>query len=418
MAQISAGAVAVTGIGREIVDRLNSMGGVEGSFLIPIDPEAFKLIALEMLEASGADVLLYTSVVGGILGGREVRGVTIENKSGRAALMAGVTIDATGDGDVCAWAGAEVVKGRETDGKMRPVSIIFKMAGVDIPRMVRYAEANPEQFSPDPKYHIVDLEGGLVRIVGYFDLVERARARGELFSDAHYIRVEGVIVERGTVLINATRVYGVDGTDATQVSRAELEARRQAFQVAAFMRKYVPGFEGSYLAETASSLGVRETRHVVGDYVLTEKDILSDTQFDDAVVRSFKRQVPGEPSHSPDAGEGAKTDPSARSAVAPILGFSIPYRCFLPLGLEGILVTGRCISETHKADGYTRLQSTAWAMGQVTGTAAALAVRLGISPRQMVGRVGLLREALTAQGFGLADADFPKVVELRRISPG
>ncbi|MHB8993521.1 MAG: FAD-dependent oxidoreductase, partial [Chloroflexota bacterium] len=138
MAQISAGAVAVTGIGREIVDRLNAMGGVEGSFLIPIDPEAFKLIALEMLDEVGVETLLYSSVVGTVLQGDRVHGVIVENKSGRQAIQARVTIDATGDGDVCAWADAPIVKGREADGKMRPVSIIFKMAGVDIPDMVRY----------------------------------------------------------------------------------------------------------------------------------------------------------------------------------------------------------------------------------------------------------------------------------------
>lgn len=414
MAQISAGAVAVTGIGREIVDRLNAMGGVEGSFLIPIDPEAFKLIALEMLDEVGVETLLYSSVVGTVLQGDRVHGVIVENKSGRQAIQARVTIDATGDGDVCAWADAPIVKGRESDGKMRPVSIIFKMAGVDIPDMVRYAREHPEQFSPDPKYHIVDPEHGLVRMVGYFDQVERAKQNGDLFSDCHYIRVEGVIVERGTVLINATRVYGVDGTDAGQISRAELDARRQAFQVAAFMRDYVPGFEKAYLAETASSLGIRETRHVIGDYLLAEDDILNDVSFPDAVVRSFKRQLPGEPSHSPDAGEGAATDPSARSAIAPVLGFSIPYRSFLPRGLEGILVTGRCISQTHKADGYTRLQSTVWAMGEAVGVAAALAVRQGATPRQMLDRVSSIREALASQGCGLADEDFPKVMAARK----
>lgn len=406
MAQISAGAPGVTGIGREMVDRLKGMGGVEGDFLIPIDPEAFKMVALEMLNDAGAGLLLYTSAVGVISDDRKLRGVIVENKSGRQALLAKATIDATGDGDLCAWAGAPIVLGRETDGKMRPVSVIFKMAGVDIPAMVEYSREHPDQFAPDPKNHIVDPEHGLVRMVGYFDMVEEAKRRGELFSDCHYIRLEGVIVERGTVLVNATRVYGVDATDAEQMSRAELECRRQAFQVAAFLRKYAPGFERAYLAETASNLGVRETRHVLGDYVLTEEDVLKDVDFPDTVVRNFKRQIPGEPSHSPDAGEGGKNDPAARSAIAPVLGFNIPYRCFLPQQVEGMLVTGRCISQTHKADGYTRLQSTAWAMGQATGTAAALAARSDVTPRQMLDRITDLRSVLSHQGLGLVDQDF------------
>lgn len=406
MAQISAGAPGVTGIGRELVDRLNAMGGIEGAFLIPIDPEAFKLVALEMLREAGARLLAYTSVTGAVVADRRIRGVIVENKSGRQALLGKVVLDCTGDADVCNWAGAPVQLGREGDGKTRPISLIFKMANVDIGGMVRYAREHPEDFSPDPKYQIVDPEHGLVRMVGYFSLVDKAKANGELFDDCHYIRVEGVFPERGTVLINATRVYNVDGTSADDLTRADLEGRRQAFQVAAFMRKYVPGYEHAYLAETASSVGVRETRHVQGEYLLTEQDVVSDRAFADTVVRTYKRQLPGTPSHSPDAGEGSPSDISARSVVAPVVGFNIPYRSLVPREVDGLLVAGRCISQTHVADGFTRLQPSVWAMGQAAGTAAALAVRAALTPRQMVERVAEIQSTLRAQGMGLSDADF------------
>ena len=406
MAQISAGAPAVTGIGRELVDRLNRMGGAEGDFLIPIDPEAFKLVALEMLEEADARLLMYTSVTGVIMQGQRTHGIIVENKSGRQALLGKVLIDCTGDGDVCNWAGAPTELGRENDHKMRPMSIMFKMANIDIDGMVRYARTHPEDFSPDPKYQVVQPEKGLVRMVGYFSLVEKAKAKGELFGDCHYVRVEGVIVDHGTALINATRVYNVDGTKAEDLTRADLEGRRQAFQVAAFMRKYVPGFERAYLAETASNVGVRETRHVLGEYVLADEDIVTDRQFPDTVVRSFKRQQPGTPSHSPDAQEGAPTDISARSVIAPVIGFNIPYRCFVPRKIDGLLVAGRCISQTHLADAWTRLQSCVWSMGQAAGTAAALAVRAGLMPRQLIGRISELQARLRAQGMGLTDSDF------------
>lgn len=406
MAQISAGAPAVTGIGRELVDRLNRMGGVEGDFLIPIDPEAFKLVALEMLKEAGARLLMYTSVTGAVMEGQRARGIIVENKSGRQALLGKVLIDCTGDGDVCNWAGAPVQLGREGDHKMRPMTIMFRMGNIDIDGMVRYARAHPEDFSPDPKYQVVQPEKGLVRMVGYFNLVAKAKANGELFEDCHYVRVEGVIVDRGTALINATRVYSVDGTRAEDLTRADLEGRRQAFQVAAFMRKYVPGFEHAYLAETAANVGVRETRHVLGEHVLTEEDIVTDRRFPDTVVRSFKRQQPGTPSHSPDAQEGAPTDISARSVIAPVIGFNIPYRCFVPRKIDGLLVAGRCISQTHGADGWTRLQSCVWAMGQAAGTAAALAVRAALMPREMAGRISEVQATLRAQGMGLTDGDF------------
>lgn len=399
MAQISAGGPGVTGIGRELVNRLNDLGGVEGPFLIPIDPEAFKLVALEMLNEAGVRQLLYTMVAGVVLDDRRVCGIVVENKSGRQAITGRVVVDCTGDGDVCAWAGVPIQLGREDDQKMRPMTVMFKMADVDIAGMVHYAKEHPEEFSPDPNYQIVQPEKGLVRMVGYFSLVEKARAKGELFEDCHYIRIEGVIVDRGTALINATRVYNVDGTKAEDLTHADLEGRRQAFLVAAFLRKYVPGFERSYLAETASNVGVRETRHVLGEYVLVEQDILDDRQFPDTVVRNFKRQQPGTPSHSPDAGEGSPNDISARSVVSPIHGFNIPYRCFVPKQIDNLLVAGRCISQTHAADGWTRLQSCVWAMGQAAGTAAAMAIQSGVTPRQLIDRVSDMQAVLRSQGM-------------------
>ncbi len=401
MAQISAGVPGVMGIGRELVNRLTDMGGVEGAFLIPIDPEAFKLVALEMLEEAGTRLLLYTSVTEAVLDGGRAAGIVVENKSGRQALLGKVVVDCTGDGDVCAWAGVPIRLGRENDHKMRPMTVMFKAANINIAGMVRYAQEHPEDFSPDPKYQIIQPERGLVRMVGYFSLVEKAKANGDLFSDCHYIRVEGVIVDHGTALINATRIYDVDGTKAEDLTRADIEGRRQVFQVAAFLRKYVPGFERAYVAETASTVGVRETRHVTGEYILVEEDIIEDRQFPDTVVRNFKRQQPGTPSHSPDAGEGSPTDISARSVIAPVHGFDIPYRCFVPKQIDGLLVAGRCISQTHVADGWTRLQSCAWAMGQAAGTAAAIAVHAGVTPRQLIERVSEVQAVLRAQGMEL-----------------
>lgn len=409
MAQVSAGAPGVTGLGRELVDRLNAMGGVEGEFLIPIDPEAFKLAAMQMLRDAGATMLSYTMLTGVVMENNRVRGVIVENKSGRRAILADVVIDATGDADVCSFAGAPLIMGRENDHKMRPMSMIFQMANVDIEGMIKYARENPGDFAPDPFYHILEPERGLVRLVGYFKLVEQAKANGELFSDCYYIRLEGINVERGTVLVNASRIYGVDGTNAQDLSRADVESRLQAFQLAAFLQKYAPGFGNAYLSQTAGYVGVRETRHVIGDYVLTDDDVITDRSFEDSVVRSYKRQQPGQPSHSPDGREGAPEDVSARSILAPVVGFNIPYRAMLPKDVDGLIVAGRCISQSHISDGFTRLQPTAWAMGQAAGTAAALAVRSGVTPRALAGKVDEIRAALRTQGMGLTDEDFGKI---------
>ncbi len=162
----------LSGISREIVDALvERKGGVAGK-VINFDPEVFKEVALELLEAAKVKLLLYSWAVAPILEDRVVRGAIVENKSGRQALLAKTTIDCTGDADLAFQAGVPTVKGRESDGKMRPISLIFRMGNIDFRALVDYARAHPDQFTRDPNFQVLDLEKGVVRISGFFDLVE------------------------------------------------------------------------------------------------------------------------------------------------------------------------------------------------------------------------------------------------------
>jgi FAD dependent oxidoreductase len=380
---------ASRGLVRELFDRLIARGGaIPGEFVV-YDAEMYKVTALEMLAEAGVEVLLHTLVSDVVTDGAAVRGIVVENKSGRQAILSRVTVDASGDADVAARAGAPYVKGREADGKMWPMTLIFRIGGVDVPRLVDYVRAHPEDVSPDPLQCMLDVEGQMVRIFGFFKLVEEAKARGELWPDCYYFRVECVLPKRGVLTVNATRVYGVDGTKAEDLSRAEIETRHQMLQLAAFARKYIPGFERSFILDSASTIGVRETRRIRGGYVMTEDDILAGRHYPDVVAVDANQQNPRQQGgHPPDGKEGGPQDIEARELVARMFVYEIPYRCLVPEGVDDLLVAGRCISVDHHADVYTRNQGSCMATGEAAGVAAAVAVADGAAPRAVdVGRV-------------------------------
>src|SRR2546429_178303 len=375
---------ASRGLVRELFDRLIARGGaIPGEFVV-YDPELYKITALEMLAEAGVNVLLHTLVSDVILDGPVLRGIVVENKSGRQAILSRVTIDASGDADVAARAGAPFVKGREEDGKMRPMTLIFRMGGVDVARLVEYVKSRPDDFSPDPLQCMLDLEHHMIRVFGFFKLVEDAKARGELWPECYYFRVESVLPERGVLTVNATRVYGVDGTKAEDLSRAEIEPRHQMIQLAAFARKDIPGFEHSFILDSANTIGVRETRRIRGGYVMTEDDIIAGRRYDDVVAVDANQQNPRQQGgHPPDGKEGGPQDREPRELIARLSVYEIPYRSLLPQDVDGRLAAGRCISVDHHADVYTRNQGSAMATGVGAGGAAALAARAGVPPRRV-----------------------------------
>jgi len=375
---------ATSGPVRELFDRLIAAGGaIPGEFVV-YDPELYKVTALDMLAEAGVEVLLHTLVSDAIMQGSALHGIVIENKSGRQALLSRVTIDASGDGDVAARAGAPYIKGREADGKMRPMTLIFRMGGVDVPRLVEYVRAHPHDFSPDPLQTMLDVDHQMIRIFGFFNMVELAKARGELWPECYYFRVESVLPQRGILTVNATRAYGLDGTDAGDLSRAEIETRHQMLQLAAFARKDIPGFEQSFILDSAATIGVRETRRIRGEYVMTEDDIIAGRRYDDVVAVDANQQNPRQQGgHPPDGKEGGPQDREARELIARLFVYEIPYRSLLPQDVDGLLVAGRCISVDHHADVYTRNQGSAMATGVGAGVAAALAARAGVPPRRV-----------------------------------
>lgn len=384
----------VGGIAEELIRLVQERGGSPGHIadplgtaatITPIDVEIFKRCALEMIAGAGIHCLLHTLATGTWKEGNTVQGVLLENKSGRSALAGKVIIDATGDADIAFRAGAAFVYGRSTDHLTQPMTLMFRMAGVDGQKVRSYISQNPDDFvlTEEAGRNILSLP--YLAVSGFFRLVKQAQEDGRLetFRD-RVLYFESP--HPGEVAVNMTRVLEHSGTDARQFTRAHWEGHRQVVQCVSFLRDYIPGFSAAYLLETAAQIGVRETRHLVGRYTLTGEDVIGGAEFPDSIARgAFPIDI-----HSPD-GAGLEIQQMQKG-----ISYGIPYRCLLPLHLEGLLVTGRPISATHEANASARVTPTCMALGESAGTAAALAVRNGVPPSRL--EMGPLRQQLEAQG--------------------
>lgn len=328
-----------------------------GKIVPYIDPENLKAIYLDMLKDAGVTVLLYTFVCGVTMEGNRLTGIITESKSGRRVFHGKVCIDGTGDGDVAAFAGVPYTKGRETDGKMQPVTLMFKVAGVDTDRAV---------------------------LLGSFESTYQTE-KGELqaLAKAHIPYPAGHLLAYpttlpGIVTCNMTNCTDIDGTAAEDLTKAELVCRSQMPAILAYLREYVPGFEHCYIISAGSMMGVRETRHFEGEYTLNETDILEARVFEDWVVRGahFNFDV-----HNL---TGAGLDETGvQHKWSQPKGYTIPYGCLVPQKVEGLLLSGRNISGTHLAHSNYRVMPICVGMGEAAGIAAALAVQNGWDVRNV-----------------------------------
>lgn len=372
----------IGGIFNQLVERLLKFGGVidpaeakritplddlsKGFPNTPYDPEVMKLVMMQMLEEKRVNVLLESLIVDVLCDNQTVKGVIVENKSGRQAILADVIVDSTGDCDVLAKAGGAF----QQPSDPLPVTLMFRMNNVDTETFTQKREKNPKILS---------------------ELVKKAQDDGKLHLPPAPRKFIPAMESWAGPLIDITYppcppwhrknevlIWGahltLDGTDTKDISRGYLSLRNQVFEIVKFFQRDVPGFKDSYLQDTAPQLGVRETRHGVGKYILTVEDILTGKQFVDAVVQSGRWEKPELP-------------------------YTIPYRCFCPEKIERLLLVGKCLSVTTEtySQNSPRDIPTCIATGQVAGTAAALAVRAAINPRNL--EVSYLRQELIKQGL-------------------
>ena len=377
----------IEGIFQEIIDRLASKGGCSGGGRCSaFDPELMKIVADEICLESGVKLLLHSFVSGAQLAGprsgrgesrlqsprrqrlprtslpRLIESIAITAKPRERRIRGRIYVDATGDADLAYLAGVPWEKGRSEDGLTQPMTLNFRVAGVDVERV-------------PPRQEITRL---------YLAAREQGRVdcpRGDVL----YFTA----TRAGEIHFNTTRVVRADGTRAEDLTRAEIESRRQVRQIVDFLKADVPGFEQAYLQLTGTQIGVRETRRIVGEYVLTAEDVLGGRKFADCVARgSYPIDI-----HDPDGGG------TVIKHLPPGESYDIPYRCLLPLGIGNLLVAGRPISSTHEAHSSVRVMPIACAVGEAAGTAAALCARHNVSPQGL--DVSLLQRTLVAQGANL-----------------
>jgi len=322
-----------------------------------IDPEKLKTLYLEMLSEVNVKIMLYTFACDVIMDGDCLKGVTVVNKSGMTDIYADVIIDASGDGDVAYKCGAEYFKGRESDGKMQPVTIMFKVGGVDYDRAVL-----PGSFET-----LVETEKGELQDLASKILTPPA---------GHVLLYKSTLP--GIVTCNMTNCIDIDGTDADDLTKATIICRNQMEEIVKFLREYAPGYENCFIISSASLIGIRETRHFKGEYVLNEEDILNARVFDDYVVKDayFNFDV-----HNI---TGAGLDKTGiQQKFGQKHGYTIPYRSLLPERIENLLLCGRNISGTHMAHSNFRAMPICAGIGEAAGAAAAAAVKNGISVRKV-----------------------------------
>jgi glycine/D-amino acid oxidase-like deaminating enzyme len=356
----------VGGLAWEVVERLtaagvaferpNTYGAGTG---VTYDQETLKVLWEELADEAGIDLLLHTWATGVRVGDGRLEGVRLWNKGGERWVAADVVVDASGDADLVALAGLPHDNAAQ-QGRVQSLSTLFKLANVDVARAASVPKA---------------------------ELWERMREAADT-GDYALPRIEGSWHRtpfEGVVLIHMTRIPNVDATDPAQLTRAEVEGRRQVREYARFLRDRVPGFEASVVVTTSPAIGIRESRRIHGDYVLTREDVLDGRRFSDEIA------LCGAPIEDHHAGGDTEWRYVDRGGV-----YGVPYRSLLPAGIEGLLVAGRCFSSTHDAHASARSMATCMAMGQAAGTAAALAAAASIPPRAV--DVTALRDRLGSDG--------------------
>lgn len=396
----AAGTQVVRGIPDELIERLKARGASLGhipdtttycSTVTPFDSEELKIELETMLSESGVDVLYHTQLAGVEMAGRKLTRAIICNKAGLTAVRANVFIDATGDGDLAARAGAPFQFGRAADGAAQPMTMNLKLANVDTEAVRAYALSHPEDFL---WHHGAEI--GLQRLrtaprfslAGFVRAWREARARGEVEVPRDHVLFFETAVP-GVVIVNTSRVTGYDATDPLQLSRAEMIGRRQCAQIFRFLRAHAPGFARAIRMDTAAKIGVRETRHVQGRYLITADDLIAARSFPDAIAQGgYPIDI-----HAP----GAET--TATVAVKFNAAYQVPLRSLLVDRPENLVVVGRCVSATHEAAAAIRVTPIAMAIGQAGGVVAALASQGGSAPAEVP--FAAIRTRLLAQGAHL-----------------
>jgi hypothetical protein len=383
-----AGTIDVEGIGIEFEQRAQAMGASQKesqSESQALDAEMFKVVADVLVQESGVRPRLHCLAVAPLLEGGNLHGIITESKSGRQAILAQRVIDASGDADIAYRAGAPCRKTPKVE--MMGVTVMFSCAGVDKGRFLEYVGANPSTYADWGRNWAVETSGKEDHLFSPYleEPFLRAREDGLIPPEVTSLAGSwGTLSDAGEATqLNVVFMPGYDCTDVGDLTRAEMEGRRQALLAIRALRAYVPGFENAKLRNFGMTLGTRDSRKIIGRYQMTGQDVREQARFEDA-VGIFPEFIDG-----------------YGLLILPTTGryFQIPYGILLPQGVENLLVAGRCVAGDKVSHAALRSMMCCTVTGQAAGVAAAVSIQAGVTPREV--NIRDVQRALKRQGVRL-----------------
>jgi len=332
------------GLFRRILEELDKLGGLHANGTT-FNEEILKLVLDRMVKEYGIDPLYHSLVTGVERRGSSLVGITVSNKSGSSQYYAKYFVDATGDADLSAMAGCEIRIGRDEDHQCQPMTLCFRIANVDRSKV----------------------DGRRVN-----EIYREAQKKGLIKNPREDVLTFPHMVE-DVVHFNSTRIIQKCPVDAYDLTQAEMEAREQVYELYRFMKENIPGYENSQLLMSAPTIGVRESRRIVGEYTITQEDLVGVKKFEDSIARgTYQVDI-----HNP-SGTGTHHIDIPYGEY-----YTIPYRALLPKGMDNLIVAGRPISSTHEAHSAYRIMPICTCIGEGAGTAVSIALKKGITFKQV-----------------------------------
>lgn len=365
----------IAGFGEELIARLKSRQESYGHRYCPkhnsvsnIDAEAVKLLAFEMCQEAGVDVILHLETQDVEVENGKIRSITFYGKCNKVVITADIFIDCTGDGDVAYLAGCSYEKGRNQNHELMPPTVMCTIEGVDDRKLFDYIAEHPEEMKPmcstidtkpgyDAEYFRADPN---YVFVGMTQLFSKLKQEGKCpVERGNMIIINGL--HPGQMYVNTTRLLHVDATNIVDLTRAEIEGHLQIRKLIELFREYVPGFENCYVSSIAPNLGVRETRRFKGLRYVTYEDALAARVPDDTICLSgYKIDIHHD-------GENATLFQKVDKP------FGIPYGSLVSAEIDNLMFAGRCISVDEFVIGSVRVMPCCMAMGQAAAIGASLA---------------------------------------------
>lgn len=362
--------VIIKGVFGDILKRLTERGGYLNDGDIgrgnSVDAEVLKMVEQELCLENNVHLLFHSFVRDVIYKGSMIKSVIVSAKGGDVKINGKVFVDSTGDGDIAFMSGAEYEKGRKEDGLTQPSTMFFEMSNVDEKELNAYVKSKKESRN--------------------FNMTtKKARENGD-FTVPREDTLWFYKPERGTVSFNTSRLVKYDATNVFDLTRMQIEGLKQVYEIAAYAKKYLPGFKNAYISKIPAQVGIRESRRIIGDYMLAADDLKNCVEFPDRICRgSYPIDI-----HNP-TGQGTTIVriPEGES-------YTIPYRSLMVQGKDNLIMGCRAVSSTHEAHSAIRVQPIVMAMGQAAGTAAALSLEKGENMRSV--EINELQDTLKKAG--------------------